>query len=114
MPYSNFSFERVKEELELSIKDAQGLFDHVKECELPKDFVHRLLEDDVPLALAISTEKVRSELIIAPVLMEVWRIEQKQISLFSGVEFNVDVEHDLKGTCDFIISLSEEQFVSAQ
>ena len=110
MPYSNFSFERVKEDLKLNIKNARGLFDSINEYELLQDFVSRLLEDNVRLALAINTEKAKSELIIAPVLMEVWKIEQERISLFSGVEFNVDEQQDLKGTCDFIISLSQEQF----
>src|SRR5205085_3675262 len=32
-----------------------------------------------------------------------------RISLFSGVEFNVDVEQGLRGVCDFLLSLSPEQ-----
>ncbi len=110
MPYSNFSFDQVKEVLELDIEDKHGLFDKIAEHELPQDFVDQLLGDSTPLALAINTEKARSELIVTPVLMEVRKIENKRISLFSGVEFNVDDEHDLRGTCDFIISLSKEQF----
>ncbi len=114
MPYSNFSFDKVKEVLELEIEDAQGLFDKVPEHKLSEDFVNELLEDNVPLALAINTEKARSELIITPVLLKIRKIEQKRISLFSGVEFNVDEDHDLKGICDFIISLSKEQlFINA-
>jgi len=42
------------------------------------------------LALAIGTEKARSEMIIAPVLIEVRRQMQRKISLFSGVDFPVD------------------------
>jgi hypothetical protein len=38
----------------------------------------------LPLALATGSEKARSELIIAPVLLEVRKILQRQISLFSG------------------------------
>jgi hypothetical protein len=37
-----------------------------------------------------------------------------QISLFSGIDFNVDPERGLNGFCDFLISLSQEQlFVRA-
>lgn len=33
-----------------------------------------------------------------------------QISLFSGVEFNVDLQRGLNGVCDFIMTRSPEQF----
>ncbi|MFN7660811.1 MAG: hypothetical protein ACK5P3_22255 [Dolichospermum sp.] len=33
----------------------------------------------------------------------------KEISLFSGVDFNVDNQQELNGFCDFLISLSKEQ-----
>jgi hypothetical protein len=41
--------------------------------------------------------------------MEVRRQLEGRISLFSGVEFNVDQEQGLRGVCDFLISLSPEQ-----
>ncbi len=33
------------------------------------------------------------------------------LSLFSGIEFNVDKEKGLNGFCDFIISASQEQLI---
>jgi len=33
-----------------------------------------------------------------------------QISLFSGTDFNVDIEKGLIGYCDFLLSASREQF----
>ena len=41
--------------------------------------------------------------------MEVRRILKHKVSLFSGIEFNVDKEKGLSGFCDFIISSSQEQ-----
>jgi hypothetical protein len=38
------------------------------------------------------SEKARSEMIITPILLEVRRRANSQISLFSGSDFNVDVE----------------------
>jgi len=67
------------------------------------------LQENVPLAVSINTEKARSELIIAPMLVEVRKILDRKISLFSGIELNVDEEKDLSGFCDFIISDSPEQ-----
>jgi hypothetical protein len=63
----------------------------------------------VPLALAINTEKARSEMIIAPILVELKRLLNDQVSLFSGIEFNVDPAQELTGFCDFIISRSRQQ-----
>ncbi len=65
----------------------------------------------MPLARAINTEKARSELIIATILVEVRKIMKHKISLFSGIEFNVDKEKGLNGFCDFIISASQEQLL---
>ncbi len=53
-------------------------------------------------------------MIIAPILIEVKKLFNSQISLFSGVDFNVDATQGLSGTCDFLISRSPEQlFVKA-
>jgi len=66
------------------------------------------------IATAISTEKARSEFLIAPILAEVRRLLNNKISLFSGNEFNVDATQGLQGFCDYIISNSQEQlFISA-
>ena len=67
------------------------------------------LAESVPLALEVSTEKARSEFIIAPVLAEVRRQLGGQISLFSGIDFIVDTEARLRGVCDFLFSLSPLQ-----
>lgn len=57
----------------------------------------------------INTEKARSELIVAPVLMEARQKAEVSVALFSGVEFNVDEKSGLKGVCDFLLTLSSEQ-----
>jgi hypothetical protein len=71
-------------------------------------FSKSLKEDNIPLGLAINTEKARSELIIAPVLLELRKMTNKHVSLFSGIEFDVVEELGLNGACDFIVSLSSE------
>ena len=60
--------------------------------------------------MAIGSKKARSELIVSPILVEVLKYLNKQISLFSGIDFNVDSELGLNGFCDFIISRSTQQF----
>ena len=54
-----------------------------------------------------------SELIIAPILVELRKQTGRSISFFSGVDFTVDPTQGLNGVCDYIVSLSPEQlFIS--
>jgi hypothetical protein len=48
------------------------------------------LDETLDLAVSISTEKARSELIITPILLEIRRIFQNKIGYFSGNTFNVN------------------------
>ena len=50
-------------------------------------------------------------MIVADVLVELREQLDLGISLFSGIDFNVDDESGLTGVCDFLISLSPVQFV---
>ncbi len=69
------------------------------------------MRQNVPLALASNTEKSRSEMIIAPILIAVIKYLKNQISLFSGIDFTVDFAQGLNGNCDFIISRSLELLI---
>ena len=108
MAYSDFTLNRVKKKLHLTLVESVDLFGAVP-CQPPSTFLQETLQYNLPLALAINTEKSRSELIIAPILVEVKRQSQSRISLFSGVEFNVDPTLGLNGICDFLLSASQEQ-----
>ncbi len=108
MSYSHFKLETVKSRFNLNFIRDKSLFAGTEPVE-PTHLLKQTLEENVPLALAIHTEKARSELIVAPILVEVRRRLDHRISLFSGSEFNVDKSQDLTGVCDFLISLSPEQ-----
>ena len=71
---------------------------------IPSDFLTTLLRRQLPLALGKSSEKGRSEFLIAPILSEVRELCHHQIALFSGVRFDVDRRSGLHGFCDFLIS----------
>lgn len=109
MPYSDFSLEKVKQDFSLTLIETKNLFAQVEERE-PSVYLKMTLDEYLPLATAINTEKSRSEFIIAPVLAEVRRQARHQISLFSGSEFNVDRDRGLAGYCDYLLSGSPEQF----
>lgn len=113
MAYENFTLEQIVTDFDYVIEEGVSLFSDVTEIQLD-DFFVNYLQNNIPLAVAIGTEKAKSELIIAPILVEVRRILNNQISLFSGIKFNVDSTRGLVGFCDFIISLSRQQsFVRA-
>src|SRR4051794_10767918 len=82
MSYSDFSLELLKDRFGLRIDEGRNLFSKVEPVEITEGLA-TTLEETVPLALAIGTEKARSELIIAPVLLEVRRRAGVASSLFS-------------------------------
>lgn len=67
MSYSEFTLQHIETVLQLHMEEAD-LFSHIAPAQLRDAFVE-LLEENVPLGLSISTEKARSELLIAPVLL---------------------------------------------
>lgn len=110
MPYSDFTLSKFKKSFNISIDEEINLFANIQPIQASEQFITTLTET-TELALAINTEKARSEMIIVPILLEVRRKANYQISLFSGTDFNVDIEKGLNGYCDYIISLSKEQLI---
>jgi hypothetical protein len=110
MSYSDFTIPELKKRFHLSVDEETNLFDGVPEMELPATLAD-ILRRYLPLALNLNTEKARSELVIAPMLTEFKLLYRDRVSLFSGLEFNVDEAAGLKGRCDYILSESSEQLV---
>jgi hypothetical protein len=102
MSYSEFTtLDKVQKVFNLSITEDCDLFGDIEGLIL-SDYLRQTLKEYLPLATAINTEKARSEFLIAPVLAELRRQANYQISLFSGTEFDVDREKGLTGYCDYI------------
>lgn len=113
MAYSDFTLAKVKQSFGLTLEETRALFLEVSAVK-PSDFLTQTLAEYTTLATSIGTEKARSEFLIAPILAEVRRQRDNQISLFSGTEFNVDSAQGLQGFCDFLVCASREQlFISA-
>lgn len=108
MSYSDFTIEKAKLKFDLTIVETEVLFPNPPEIK-PSNLLVESLNEFIPLATAINTEKARSEFLIAPVLAEVRRQLKGEIALFSGVDFNVDAAAGLSGFCDFLLSASPEQ-----
>jgi hypothetical protein len=105
MAYSDFSLEGAVKTFELKYSEVADLFGKEPNLE-SSPLLAETLKRSVPLALASNTEKSRAEMITAPILIELREQLQNRISLFSGIEFNVDSERGLNGSCDFLIGNS--------
>jgi hypothetical protein len=110
MAYSDFTLNEVTKRFRLSLNEQADLFAATPET-TPSELLREILAETVPLALAIHTEKARSELIVSPILVEVRKLAGHRVSLFSGVDFNVDQANGLNGVCDFILSRAPEQLM---
>ena len=109
MAYSNFTLPSVRAAFQLEEVDTAGLFSDIEPV-VPSELLTSVLARNIPLATAIGTEKAKSELIVANVLVELREQLDHRVSLFSGIDFNVDDENGLTGVCDFVVSLSPVQF----
>ena len=109
MAYSNFTLETVQKTFQLETVRSMGIFSEIEPV-APSAYLTTGLAKKASLATAIGTEKARSELIVADILVELLEHFERRISFFSGIEFNVDAEEGLTGVCDFLVSLSPEQF----
>ena len=69
---------------------------------LASDFLKQTLE--INTMQSLTTEKAKSEFIIAPVLFEIARKNADKVSFFSGHNLDVDRTLGLKGFCDFLFS----------
>ena len=109
MAYRNFTLETVQKAFQLEKIESTDIFSHIEPVEPSEDLTKELAKK-VPLAIAIRTEKARSELIVANILVELREHFEHRISFFSGIDFSIDPESGLTGVCDFLVSLSPDQF----
>ena len=109
MAYSDFTLKTVSQIFGLTTTETVDLFSSVPAITLSHS-LEEDLEEYSPLGLTVGTEKARSEFIIAPILAEARKLRNKQVSLFSGIDFSIAPEQGLKGICDYIFSLSPHQY----
>ena len=95
-----FGLENKKQPLLLS--------DHLLE---PSDWLKMSLERSKLAPL--STEKAKSEHLIAPVLLELKTLQPNRFNYFSGYTFDIDPAQSLKGRCDFLLTRKPSVDISA-
>ena len=111
MPYSKFTLSKAVEDFHLTIIEGSRFLPEILPV-TPSPLLQDILKETIPWAIAVSSEKARSEGIINPVLLEVKRQLQGQISVFSGEEFNVEPEAELTGYVDFLLVVPRSNYLS--
>ena len=108
MPYSQFTtIRKAKETFNLTVVEGDR-FLPIREAIAPSDVLAGTLKETLPIVATSGSEKARSEGIIYPVLLEVRRILDRKISLFSGEDFTIEEAVGLNGICDFLLTRSTE------
>jgi len=103
MPYSQFKTLRsALTAFNLTLQERRFLPETLPQVEAG-EILKGYLSLTLPAA-ATGSEKVRSEGIIYPMLIEVRRLLNEQVSVFSGEDFTVDESVGLNGIVDFLIS----------
>ena len=109
MAYSSFTLGKVSRTFHLETIRRRGIFADIEPVE-PSAQLTMVLERNLPFALTMGTEKAKSEMVVAQVLVELCLHFDNRVSLFSGIDFNVDAKQELTGVCDFLVSLSPQPF----
>jgi len=103
MAYESFTLEQLKEKFALSIVQTKD--DYAAVLPIPaSQTLQTVLARGLPLLSGKTSEKARSEFVVAPVLLEVRDIVGEKIAVFSGIKFDVDRKAGLFGYCDFLVS----------
>ena len=102
MPHRRFSLEQVLDRFHLHL-NAERFFPQVERT-APSAWLQETL--DLGAVAGFSNEKEKSERIISPILLDLNRLFDQRLTIYSGRNLKVDVAQDLVGECDFILSFS--------
>jgi hypothetical protein len=103
MAYSAFTLAEALRKFNLAVDTTQDMFAAVPPVALFPAILN-YLERNLPLASLLSTEKGKAELLVAPLIAEVWNQSGRRVSVYSGIEFDVDEADGLTGACDHLLS----------
>lgn len=79
--YSNCSVRKVKQTFGITTIEGGLFFTAIKPI-APGKMLTEFLEETLPLAVALQSEKAKSELLISPILVEVRKILKREVSFF--------------------------------
>lgn len=109
MAYGEFDLRTVKSRFGVTTDESADLFASATAVPVP-GLLRQWLDARAADAVAVNTEKARSEGIIAPVLATAADLGPPPVRLFSGTAFDVDRDRGLNGVCDYLLTRSAERF----
>lgn len=104
MAYSDFSITDVMDRFGVDVTEDDGLFADVPDGEA-SPYLTTVFSLKDPFSL--NTEQSRRELLISPVLADVFSRQSDRIAIFAGENFEVDKSQSLTGTADYLICISK-------
>lgn len=107
MAYTEFTLTELQDRFQLRVHQ-ETIFKDIQPVQ-PSSRLQQSLED--ARMFYLTSEKIRSEAIVFPVLLELKRRNVDKISLFSGFNLNADKDQGLIGECDFIVSASAADLI---
>lgn len=105
MAYNKFTMAQLQSEYQVEDTERTALFANAPPA-IISDWLRQTLAKQTEVAMRSGSEKARSELLITPILMEVYEQSRDRANFFSGIEFDVDKKRGLTGFCDFLFTLA--------
>ena len=102
MAYSDFTMRKLNTLFGITEQNLP-LFDK-KDIVLVQPSAHLRVDIEDAAGMPVFSEKAKSELLISPILKEVWKLANRQFFCYSGYSLDVDKEKGLNGVCDFLFS----------
>lgn len=102
MAYSDFTLETVQKVLGVTLERAR-LFDQVA-CLEVSPWLREALDKGKQVPLL--TDKVRSEVLVVPILLASREVCANRFAIYSGQRLDVDSQRGLVGECDFILTMT--------
>jgi hypothetical protein len=103
MTYSDFTLDTLKKTFSLQIVQ-QPLLPGIEPVAVPA-WLQEAIEQG--LSLALSSEKARSEFIVAPILLALRKLTDNRFAIYSGQHLDIDATQGLVGECDFILACTQ-------
>ncbi len=107
MPFTQFTARDLSNNFGIKFQ-AEHLFDNIK---LPNTIPSPWLVETIERGkrIGFSSEKSRSERLVAPILTELSIINNEAFTIYSGMNINANEQLGLNGECDFMLSFSRIQ-----
>ena len=97
MAYSDFDLKKVRHAFGIQIAEQPDLFADVTLVQ-PSAMLADTLAETAHLAMAIHTEKARSEMLITPVLLDLWRQAQAYFPAQNSLWMRREASRDIVTT----------------